>query len=83
MSEETVIVQPKPNPVAPVIAKDDWKAKSGTAAVSVMGLAGLILHYVDPTNEYAMSVKVAIGLILSGFAGFGFADKLQKLIAKL
>lgn len=53
-----------------------WKGKFGAVAGMIVGLIGLVAHFISPESGAAMEPNTALALIVGSFSLFGIRDKL-------
>ena len=65
-------------------APKSWKTNTAAGALVVIGVAGLLIHYLGaPGAQGGLSVSDALTVIVSGLGVFGVGSKLQKIVDAL
>ena len=60
-----------------------WTTYASGIAMILIGVAGMVLHFVDPENQNAMDPSAAVTLVVGGLGLLGLGSKGEKTEKKL
>lgn len=60
-----------------------WTTYASGLAMILIGVAGVVLHFVDPENQNALDPSAGVTLIVGGLGVLGLASKGEKTEKKI